>query len=267
MSYYHYPKILSRFPSLIQLVYGFNWINQQRKWIVYRAINQQLKKLPEGSIVADIGCGEGQYLIPFAQKYPKLTFWAIDNMQQNVNFINTYASKLKLHNVHTICSNIETFTWPQQPHFAWCVGVLQYIQDDESAISKMAHSDKLLMYQPVHNIIETNLYKWVLANFSSYDEVQDRKRIYTATQLTSMLAKYFSIHTATQHYGKIGRITHEWRTSLQNIIFHGRLLSKVVAILLLVVSYPLIMIAMLLDVSKSVEVGNGLLVIATRKKK
>jgi SAM-dependent methyltransferase len=265
MNYYHYPSILINFPFIIRLVYSFNWISQQRKWIVYKTIKNNLKKLPAGSTVADIGCGEGQYLIPFAKQFPHIQFIAIDNHKPNIDFVALYARYLNIPNITTMPTGIENAQLTNI-NFAWCISVLHYVPNDDKALQKIAHCKELLIYQPINYKIETLFYKWVLNQFSNYDEKQNRQHIYTTNQLLEKVNTFFTIKNTSLHYGKIGRITHEWQNGLFNIIFHGKAILKVFGGIILVITYPLILLGMLIDTCTPAKVGNGLFVHAISKK-
>lgn len=266
MNDYQYPSFLFRFPQLIRLVFLFNWMTQQRKWLVYKTIHHRLKQLPAGSLVADLGCGEGQFILPFAHRYPHIRFLAVDQLSQNITFIQAYTQHYGLQNIHTLHTGIEDLHLDEHIDFAWCVGVLQYIPDDDEAIRKIEVCKELLIYQPIQKKIETRLYKWILRTFPDYDSVNDKQRIYSEEVLLGKLNRSFSIQNTQHYYDKVRRIAHEWMSGLGNIVFHGNLLIRLFSFILLVLTYPLILLAMLIDSRTDLQSGNGLLAYCNPKK-
>lgn len=65
------------------------------------------KHLPNGSRIADIGCGAGFPTLPLAIFRPDLTITAIDSTAKRINYVNETASLLKLNNVTAITARAE----------------------------------------------------------------------------------------------------------------------------------------------------------------
>ena len=76
---HHYPKLYFQYPFLMHL--NFLWFRMvyQRIGVTYHYFEKYLKQLPNGSVVADAGFGEGQFLFRYAKRFEALRFHADDS--------------------------------------------------------------------------------------------------------------------------------------------------------------------------------------------
>ncbi len=259
MQYYSYPKFIFRYPQLIRFVFVFNWITQLRKWYVYPAIKKELDNLKAGSTVVDLGCGEGQFLFPFAQKYPQINFIALDTNAETVSFLQSYIKCLGLKNVNLHLDSITSFTIDKPIDFGWCIGVMHYIIEEEKAVEKMGTCKKLLLYQPVNAKRETQFYRWVKNTYENYDKQHKMQRIYHTEQLCKLFQSSFDIVVKRACYGKNGRWSHGVLDGLLILILHAPVFVKLIAIVVLPIIYPIVFVGMILDIQSKIDDGNGLL--------
>jgi SAM-dependent methyltransferase len=262
---YQYPKILMQFPRLIRVVYVANYFTQLRKWYTMVAWQQLIKELPANAVIIDFGAGEAQYLVPFCKKNPSKTFYALDYRKSNVQFCEALAYS----NLKTECVDIEKMTSSVKADLGLCVGVMQYLENDELALRNMHQSLKpgapLLLYVPINGVLLTGLYANVFKRYAQYESVNQRKRVYTEDEITQKLNNVgFSILRKTYTYGFWGKLSHEWLNTCSTLIFSAEIPLKLIALLVLVLSLPIILVLMCLDFLSKKKDGNGLLVKAEK---
>ena len=122
ISRFEYPPILMRFPRFIYLIYCANFLLQLRKWYVFPRISNMLRSIPIPGNWIDLGCGEGQYLIPIGKKFPDWNVTGVDNNASNIQFLK----KLIPGNTTLILADIETLPYQPTATVITCIGVLQY---------------------------------------------------------------------------------------------------------------------------------------------
>ena len=115
---------LDRFcnPTLIEQFYSFTGIfleaNQHLNLTAIRDVPNVIAKhyvdcllaepyFPTGATVLDVGCGGGFPTFPLAIARPDLKITALDSTLKKINFVNSTAQSLGLHNVHGICARAE----------------------------------------------------------------------------------------------------------------------------------------------------------------
>lgn len=217
----------------------------------------------------DVGCGEGQYLFPYATAYPNRRFVGVDKNEQNIALCNSYIARKKLNNTTILHSSIESMPADAPYDLIICVGVLQYIADDQKAIEVMHDSlsdhGKFLLYVPVNNRGILSFYQQLMKSYPNYESVQDRKRIYTEEAVRSLLQQAnFTIINRTATYGFFGILSNELFNSCTLLIVNAALPIRMLIALLSVFIYPFILLCMLLDFLLPIRSGNGLLLIAQK---
>lgn len=265
-----YPVWMLRYPQAIRLVYAFNFLTQLRKWYIMPAIARQLRELPANFSLLDAGIGEGQFLFPYAAQYPYARFHGVDKIPANALLCRQLARASGFHNVCITETYIEAMDFQQQFQLALCIGVLQYIEDDELALQKLqqalAPGGRLLLYSPVNNRIFTPFYRKLFNANASYESAQGRKRIYTERELRNKLDNAGLHVTETTHtYGFWGRLSHELLNSCVLLAANGQVIVKLLSAILLLLLYPAILCCMVLDFLLPVQQGNGILLIAERR--
>jgi hypothetical protein len=68
--------------------------------------------LPDGSLVADFGCGSCGLTLPLAWAFPNLRFCGIDIKGQALELMTARALSAGLENVQTHCGSVASFTQP-----------------------------------------------------------------------------------------------------------------------------------------------------------
>lgn len=88
---HQYPTWLRKHPRWIHLIYLTNYLVQLRKWHIVKKLGKLLRSKQQPFNLLDAGCGEGQFLLPYASKYSTSNFKGIDRAKTNISFGNTYA--------------------------------------------------------------------------------------------------------------------------------------------------------------------------------
>ena len=67
----------------------------------------KLGEIPAGSLVLDIGSGNGSPVIPLAVRCPAVQFVAVEARQRRSDFLRLAVARLKLRNLKVVCSRVE----------------------------------------------------------------------------------------------------------------------------------------------------------------
>jgi len=264
-----YPSWLLRYPSLIHILYIVNYLLHLRKWYINSAINKQLQKFNVGFRLLDAGVGEGQFLIPLAKNHPKSHFVGIDKLVGHEIFCSTYAKSFQLQNVQFLTSELEAFKSDDIYDIVLCIGVLQYIENDalvvENFYQQLNKDGILLLYVPVHNRSILPFYRSLSKKLSNYETIQDRKRIYSKSQIEAMLLKTgFKFEDLKDTYGFFGIISNELINTYLMFLNKSNFILCFLFTLIFILVYPLILLFMVFDYLLPKSTGNGLLVIARK---
>lgn len=162
--------------------------------------------------------------------------------------------------------NLESDQLNETADVALCVGVLQYIADDQYALENMYQSlqakGQLLLYVPINGKIITRLYQFVFDNYEQYESVNNRKRVYTENEILQKAESAgFKIRKKIYTYGTAGKLSHELLNSCTTLIVSGNYLLKIIAGFCIILLYPLILLLMAADYYSHKSNGNGVLLI------
>ncbi len=259
---YQYPSIIRNHPHLLQIIYGLNYLTQLRKWYVMREWQSLLMNHKGSSTVVDFGCGEGQYLLPYTKQFSQYSFIGLDYHLPSVELMNQFG----IANLSGQTFNLETDQLSELVNIGLCVGVMQYILQDEQALKNMHASlkkaGKLLLYVPINGIFLTKIYSYIFQRFEQYETVNNRKRVYTENELLEKVERAgFTIAKKIYTYGTAGKLSHELLNSCTTLIVSGNNLLKFLAGFCLILLYPLIFLLMMVDYFSHKSDGNGLLLI------
>lgn len=237
-----------------------NYLTQLRKWYTMKAWKRMLMDEQPGFTAIDIGCGEGQYIVPFCNKYNKANFIALDNRKSNDDFIKSF----KIKNINSICLNIENETPNTKADLAICVGVMQYLSNDELALLNIYNSLKpngqFLLYVPINGHYVTSFYPYIFKKYEQYESRNSRKRVYIEPEILNKLtAAGFKINYKTYTFGYAGKLSHELTNSCSTLIFSAPLYIKILASLALLILFPFIILLMFIDFYSKKSNGNGVL--------
>lgn len=259
---YHYPSFIRNYPNFLRIIYGLNYLTQLRKWYVMCEWQSLLMNSKGSSTVVDFGCGEGQYLVPFTKQFPQSSFIGLDSHLPSVELMNQFG----IANLSGQTFNLETDQLSERVDTGLCVGVMQYITQDEQALKNMHSSlrkgGKLLLYVPINGVFLTKIYPYIFQRFEQYETVNNRKRVYTETELLEKVERAgFTIANKIYTYGTAGKLSHELLNSCTTVIVSGNYLLKFLAGFCLILLYPLIFLLMMVDYFSHKSDGNGLLLI------
>jgi SAM-dependent methyltransferase len=248
------------FPQLIKLVYAANYTTQLRKWYTMRVWKRLLKESNKNALVIDFGAGEAQYLVPFCKQYPDKKFYATDNRKSNTEFCEAFRYK----NLKTELLDIEKNYSEVNADLGICIGVMQYLEQDENALKNINLSLKkgarFLLYVPINGVILTQIYQLVFQKFAHYESINNRKRVYTESEIIEKLNHAgFSIQHKTYTYGYWGKLSHEVLNTCSTLIFSAPFYLKLLATIILFLGFPVIILMMMIDFNSKKTDGNGIL--------
>lgn len=265
-----YPDYFLNHPGLIRVLYATCYLSQFRKWYLQPLIAKILRQMPDTFTYLDIGGGEGQFLFPFAAKYPNASFIGLDKNQNNIDFYNTYIRKRPFNNVTAIQGDVEDSHLPTTADIAVCIGVIHFVNDDVKALKSIYNmlkpSGRLLLQVPVNGEIVLPYYRTLLKRFGNYDTIQTRKRFYLPAEIKDKVKLAgFTITREIHTYGFWGKLAHE----LFNIPFlyyiNGGIAHKIAAFIAFNVLFPFIMLFYVIDyciVGKTT--GNGVILVCEK---
>ena len=267
---HRYPGLFLRYPRLISLVYGWNRITQLRNWYVHQALNRILNKAPREFTCLDLGSGEGLYLFPFSRKFPNAQFEGVDKTYSHIEFCHRYRNSLKARNVSLCFQELEALDRSQCAHVVICVGVLQYIEEDEQVLINihrvLKNRGTLLLYVPIHgNFLFPRFGKFYNSKWN-YEKSQARKRIYSPEEIVEKVQKaHLRISVARYTYGFWGKLAYEGYTYFLSHIIHAAWPGKLYGGLGVLLFLPFQLICMLFDFILPLKSGNGLLILASKE--
>lgn len=264
-----YPSWVLSNPSVIHVLYFINYLIHLRKWHIQSALKHELGKVDKEFRLLDAGVGEGQFLIPLAKNYPKSHFTGIDKLAGHQLFCSTYAIRNQLKNVEFQTQDLEVFYSEQPYDFVLCIGVLQYIQNDELVLNnfyrQLNQGGILLLYVPVHNRSILPFYRSMSNRLVNYETIQERQRIYTKAQIESLLLKTgFQLAAQKDTYGFFGIISNELINTYLMLFNKSQIIMRFLLSVLFIMIYPLILLFMIIDFYMPKQSGNGLLIIARK---
>lgn len=266
---HQYPSWLLNHPQWIHLFYTFNYLLQLRKWYIVKRLNKLLASKTTPYRLLDAGCGEGQFLFPFAASRKTAFFKGIDREKTNISFCNRYAQHYGL--THILFEETETEQLKEKELYdiILCISVLPYSKNDEVFLSCLYNAMKpggdLLLYVPVNNHTILPFYKKIMQRYENYESVQQNQRVYHEVGLIKLLQDCnFLVTERTKTYGFFGKLSNEL-LNIHLILFNAySFLFKIIIFFSLLLFYPLILLCMLLDYTLPVRSGNGLMIVARK---
>jgi ubiquinone/menaquinone biosynthesis C-methylase UbiE len=266
---HQYPSWLLKRPRLIHLVYVLNYLLQLRKWHIIGRLNKLLSSKNKPFYLLDAGCGEAQFLFPYAAQYCESYFKGIDRGHANIAFCNSYIKDRSLTHVSFEEMEMEQLKEKEIYDIVLCISVLPYSKNDRLALTCLHHAMKtgaeLLLYVPVNQTIILPFYKKILQRYENYETIQQNQRVYTEQGLKLLLQDTdFKVVETKNTYGFFGKLSNELLNS-HLILFNAYAFPfKIILSISLLISYPLILICMILDYTLPVRSGNGLMVLARK---
>lgn len=109
-----------------------------RAGYVFRALRPLLNAKTDRLRVLDAGCGQGFYAMRLAQEVPHLSITAIDVEKEKIRRVDQAISRLGLENIQPVVRNLLGLTEHDRYDLALCVDVLEHIEQDEQAATRLA---------------------------------------------------------------------------------------------------------------------------------
>lgn len=264
---HRYPRWLMRFPRLIYIHYFLLRVFFLRSRICHKSLRTALKKLDPESSVLDIGCGEGQYLIPSAGRFQRLNFTGADIRTEHTRFLKILTRDKSIQNCQFINDNIEKYLRQNSNfHFIYMIGVLQYLSAPEKLIHNLFRhapaGHRLMIYSPIqpayHFWFYTRIKKW----YSHYDAAQNTYHGIDRKQLLHWIES--TDYRIIQHrwcYGKTATLGHEIMQSLIILFSHWPVWLKTVPLLIFIILSPIFVSLQIADPWIKPKRGNAVLII------
>ncbi len=261
-SYHQFPKWLLNNPYFIYLFYWWNDLVFQRNWILWPKLHKALRCLPSGATICDAGAGEGHHLIRLAKKYPNLHFIGIDLLPSNIEMLEALKKHYKIRNLKLVEGNLE-MRLPFKANFIYCIGVLQYIHNDQNALNHLADNLQnkgcIFVYSPVNDIIKWGFYKRARENWPHYELSQNRQRVYNSDLLNRLFKESkLKVLTEEKHIGYFGIWAHEFYSTLFLNLQFGHVLLKPFWGIGIIILLPIISLLKLIDMNSKKEPCNAI---------
>ena len=262
-----YPWFLEQYPRLIYFIYFWNGLLMQRNKVVKKVLTRKLKSFSNGVLV-DAGCGEGMFILPYADRFPNVHFIGIDKNKYHIVFCKKFVKKYILKNAFFSCQNLEEEPAINNVDLLLCVGTLQYIENDFTVITNfykaLNKNGEAIIYTPINGRTILSIYRYYFSQKKHYEKSQNRKRIYSESDIIKKLENAgFKIVGKKYTYGKMGIFAHEiYSLSLMSIA-QGKW-SRMIFVIILFFFLPLILLLNLFDYYFPKNNGNGLLIIAKK---
>lgn len=265
-------EILRRWPSLLRLMHVLIGAATLRAWYVRRALSRLLAAPDAPDAVLDAGCGNGDFLLPAARRYPGRRFYGIDRAPDQVDVVRHYARTRHLGNVHVATADVATYRPPEPVDLVLCITVLQYVAQDRQALARfyesLAPGGRLLLYVPVDRRRRLPGYtRFIHRAFraESYDLVQQPPRHYDAAQIIEKVTEAgFEICETTYAYGPVGQVYYEAYSLFTMTLLKYWWLFPVLLPLFFLVLFPVFAVLMAVDFLRHNREGNGLLLLAQK---
>ncbi|MAT54661.1 MAG: hypothetical protein CMN32_09280 [Saprospirales bacterium] len=261
---HRYPGFLFRWPWLIDLLHGWNWLVHPRNRIVWRFFHCRLRQLEAGAKVLDAGFGDGQHLFPAVKAFPGLQFTGLDKLEAHLRFAKRYFGKSPpSRRPELLCAGIEAL--PPGGHYdlVLCCGTLQYLKDDLAGLRAIRQAmnarGRLLLYVPVNNLQVLPWYHWLQMRFGHYDEKQKKRAVYTVDALREKCREAgFQLIAERMTNGPAGILANEWYNTWLMLAGNAGRLSWLLLPLTLPLVLPVLPLQWLDDLLPK-EKGNGVL--------
>jgi SAM-dependent methyltransferase len=268
---HEFPKVYFRFPALLSLQWLTNRVLYHRSWLIRRTINRTLKQLPNNFSYLDAGCGAGDFLVPFAKKYPTGKFTGLDKTPSNIGMIDHYCQQKRIANVKLIATDLQEMGKEGRFSVVLCASVLHYVSDRQAVLRKfsenMISGGRLLIYVPVNYRRRIPGYEWLRENLFSKEDYEKGKPVsmnLSYREISGELAASgFRIESHQYLYGPAGQLAYEI-TSLSLLIIKKVpwIFSILGTLIYFSVIHPFMLALMGWDYSTRYKQGNGLLVTA-----
>lgn len=216
----------------------------------------------------DVGCGAGDHLFFALRRMKSAVAIGVDRSGHAVDLCRTYAAASHPGRAAFVHADLDALETLPASDLILCVTVLQYVERDAALLGKMRRSlhegGRMLLYVPVRNKRLLPFYSRIVeADGADYDAVQRRRRIYQPDDVLHLLAESgFEVESVEESHGRCGKLAHELQSLVLHGAAHGRMLTRIFAVLSAAVLLPLWLPLMVLDFLLPVRRGNALLILA-----
>ncbi|GAA5220366.1 hypothetical protein GCM10025777_09960 [Membranihabitans marinus] len=235
---------------------------------MYAVINQ----IQHRGNILDIGCGEGQYLIPLAKKFQSHQFHGMDLRSDHIDFLKTYINVQNMDNLFLKVADIETYNLDKSMTFdcIYLIGILQYLHQPEKLVARLANvqiqGQKMVVYSPIVNIGPSSWFKKWQQKFKHYDNSQQNYSEFDLEKLINFWGENgYNITEKQYYYGPIGRLGREIYNALLLGFIHSHITIKIFALLFLLLLSPIFVTLQVVDSYIPKKSGNSILFIAEKK--
>lgn len=272
VEHHFYPDWLTNHPHRIRFHYQLLRLIYLRSRICRRHLMETLSSLDPGSVILDAGCGEGQFLIPAARRFPGLSFVGMDQRPAHISFLQKLADEENIFNIGLILGDIETSVITPVPvDFIFIVSVLQYTQYPDRLIQRFSDiqplGGKLMIYTPVGPHYTFSFSRWAKRRYSHYDAAQPFHQSLNEEELLSWIGTTgYVIREKKYYYSKTAAFGHELFQTLIILLTHWPPVFKIIPLIIMLLFSPIFVSLQVVDEFFSPKRGNGLLLILQKQR-
>ena len=273
INHHEFPAIYHRFPALLSLQWLTNRVLYHRSWLIRSAVKKTLNQFSDNFSYLDAGCGAGDFLVPFARKYPSGRLTGLDKAPSNIGMIEHYCYRKRIGNIKLIVGDIREMETDGRFSAVLCASVLHYLSDRPAVFrklsEKMSPGGHLIIYVPVNHHRLIPGYEWLREKLFGNEDYEEGKTVdmsLSISQLSDELdASGFSIRTKQYLYGAAGQLDYEI-TSLALLVIKKTpwFFSIAGTLVYFLVIHPFMLVLMAVDYFGRYKKGNGLLITAVK---
>jgi SAM-dependent methyltransferase len=214
---------------------------------------KEIKKYDlEKSTILDAGCGDGEYVLILRKQYPKSIFEGIEfSLEKVIKLTNRIRH---FENVKIIHDSLVDFSVSEKYDFVYCIDVLEHIKEDKKVLKNLCAALKFsgILYIHVPKKIQNGFFK----RFKDYLQDDHVRKGYELEELIySLRENGLQILKAKFTMGRLVTFVWEIQKYIEDIL--SRRLSQLLC-------YPVVVVASLIEVHSTRNIGNGILVVAKK---
>ena len=152
---HEFPELYYRFPNLVTFQWFGNRILFHRSWLIRKTVKNTLRQFRTNLSYLDAGCGVGDFMIPFARKYPDGHFEGLDKSPGNIRLLENYCTKKHLSHVKLVTGDIQELRSSNRFSVVLIASVFHLLTDRYRVYKilndNMISGDRLIIYVPVNH--------------------------------------------------------------------------------------------------------------------
>jgi SAM-dependent methyltransferase len=256
-------------PFFRKTMFLLRYLTQLREWYIIRELKVLLKGSNARSVL-DAGCGYGEYVYFIGSRYPEVRVTGLEMDGKLAADLAEFAEKDGLNNITVTEGDVLGLDSREAFDLALCGSVLEHIEDDETALARLAAALKpggtIVVYVPVAARRITARFKRMeakgkVAGEDHFGHVQS----YTEGALLKKLkAAGLVVQKSVKTYGFFGALAYE---ILYTFLPHSSHFSRKHWLILppyFLLLHPFVLLLMYVDFRRYNAWGNGLMVVAQR---